>query len=155
MEELLANEERWLSHGYEGLMGRSISGHYKFGRATMKEGLLWKLKRFCDAEYEVIGFEELFHNHNEATIDELGHTKRSSNSENKTGGNVLGALVLRSQLAGEFRCGTGFTEEMRAEIWANRSRYLGRMAKIKHFEIGVKDLPRFPVFLGWRAEEDM
>jgi len=29
------------------------------------------------------------------------------------------------------------------------------MAKIKHFEIGVKDLPRFPVFLGFRAEEDM
>jgi DNA ligase-1 len=148
-------EAHWLSEGYEGVMGRSIDGVYKYGRATMKEGILWKLKRFADHEYEVIGFEELMHNENEATVDELGHTKRSSHMENKRGGGVLGALVLRHPEAGEFRCGTGFTAADRAEIWTNRSGYLGRMAKIKHFEIGVKDLPRFPVFLGFRAQEDM
>jgi len=67
---------------------------------------------------------------------------------------TLGALVLKHD-AGPFRCGTGFTDEQRAHIWANRESLMGRMAKIKHFEIGVKDLPRFPVFLGFRAEEDM
>lgn len=154
-EGLLDVEQEWLEAGYEGVMGRSIDGAYKYGRATMKEGILWKLKRFADHEYEVIGFEELMHNENEATVDELGHTKRSSHMENKRGGNVLGALVLRHPEAGEFRCGTGFAAADRAEIWANRSSYLGRLAKIKHFEIGVKDLPRFPVFLGFRAEEDM
>lgn len=152
---LLDVEQEWLEAGYEGVMGRSIDGVYKYGRATMKEGILWKLKRFADHEYEVVGFEELMHNENEATVDELGHTKRSSHMENKRGGGVLGALVLRHPEAGEFRCGTGFTAADRAEIWANRSGYLGRMAKIKHFEIGVKDLPRFPVFLGFRAQEDM
>lgn len=152
---LLDVEQEWLEAGYEGVMGRSIDGVYKYGRATMKEGILWKLKRFADHEYEVIGFEELMHNENEATVDELGHTKRSSHMENKRGGGVLGALVLRHPEAGEFRCGTGFTAADRAEIWTNRSGYLGRMAKIKHFEIGVKDLPRFPVFLGFRAQEDM
>lgn len=152
---LLDVEQEWLEAGYEGVMGRSIDGVYKYGRATMKEGILWKLKRFADHEYEVVGFEELMHNENEATVDELGHTKRSSHMENKRGGGVLGALVLRHPEAGEFRCGTGFTAADRAEIWTNRSGYLGRMAKIKHFEIGVKDLPRFPVFLGFRAQEDM
>lgn len=155
MAGLLAWEQTWLEQGYEGLMGRSPTAPYKQGRATMKEGYLWKLKRFSDAEYAVVGFEELMHNDNEATIDALGHTKRSSHMENKRGGSVLGALVLQHPEAGEFRCGTGFTAEQRAEIWDNRDRYLGALAKVKHFEIGVKDLPRFPVFLGWRDQIDM
>lgn len=152
---LLELEDHWLSEGYEGVMGRSPNGIYKMGRSTMKQGILWKLKRFTDEEFEVVGFEELMHNENEATVDELGHTKRSSHKENKVGGGTLGALILKHPEAGEFRCGTGFTAEMRAEIWANRHNYLGRFAKIKYFQVGVKDLPRFPVFLGWRDPRDM
>lgn len=152
---LLDMEEQWLSEGYEGVMGRSLGGAYKHGRSTRKEGILWKLKRFADHEYEVVGFEELLHNNNEVTINELGHTERSSHMENKFGGGVLGALVVLHPEAGEFRCGTGFSASDRAEIWANRGSYLGRMAKIKHFEIGVKDKPRFPVWLGFRALEEM
>ena len=151
-------EEKYLELGYEGVMLRKARGpnaKYKFGRSTAKAGTLLKVKRFTDSEYEVIGFEELLHNENEATTDELGYTKRSSHAENKIGGNTLGALVLRHPEAGEFRCGTGFTAEMRAEIWTNRDAHLGRLAKIKHFEIGVKTLPRFPVFLGWREEIDL
>ena len=151
-------EEKYLELGYEGVMLRKARGpnaKYKFGRSTAKAGTLLKVKRFTDSEYEVIGFEELLHNENEATTDELGYTKRSSHAENKIGGNTLGALVLRHPEAGEFRCGTGFTAEMRAEIWTNRDTHLGRLAKIKHFEIGVKTLPRFPVFLGWREEIDL
>lgn len=155
MDGLLDMEEQWLSEGYEGVMGRSLSGIYKHGRSTMKEGILWKLKRFVDFEYEVVGFEELLINNNEATTNELGHTERSSHRENKAGGGVLGALVVLHPEAGEFRCGTGFNAADRTEIWAKRDSYLGRMAKIKHFEIGVKDKPRFPVWLGFRALEDM
>lgn len=147
-------EEGWLSEGYEGLMGRSIDGIYKYGRATMKEGILWKCKRFTDHEYEVIGFEERMHNTNVPTTNELGYTERSSHQAGMVPMGTLGALVLKHD-AGPFRCGTGFTDEQRAQIWANRESLMGRMAKIKHFEIGVKDLPRFPVFLGFRAEEDM
>ena len=183
---LLEVEAHWLEAGYEGVMGRSIDGVYKYGRATMKEGILWKLKRFADHEYEVIGFEERMHNGNVATTNELGYTERSSHKAGMVPMGTLGALVLKHS-AGDFRCGTGFSEKQRAQIWADaigsRVSYLvpkhwdesdqcwkpasvatvypsgvpliGRMAKIKHFEIGVKDLPRFPVFLGFRAEEDM
>jgi DNA ligase-1 len=135
-------------------MGRSIDGVYKYGRATMKEGILWKLKRFADHEYEVIGFEERMHNGNVATTNELGYTERSSHQAGMVPMGTLGALVLKHS-AGDFRCGTGFTDEQRAQIWASRESLMGRMAKIKHFEIGVKDLPRFPVFLDFRAKEDM
>lgn len=154
MAGLLGLEQQWLEEGYEGVMGRSISGTYKYGRSTMKEGTLWKLKRFSDHEYEVVGFEERMHNANEATINELGYTERSSHRANMVLTGTLGALVLKHS-AGHFRCGTGFTDEQRAQIWADRDKLVGSLAKIKHFEIGVKDLPRFPVFLGFRAEEDM
>ena len=147
-------EEGWLNEGYEGLMGRSIDGVYKYGRATMKEGVLWKLKRCVDNEYEVIGFEERMHNGNVATVNELGYTERSSHQAGLVPMDTLGALVLKHD-AGPFRCGVGLTDKQRAQIWANRESLMGRMAKIKHCEIGVKDLPRFPVFLGFRAEEDM
>ena len=150
---LLEYELEMLGRGFEGLILRDPHGHYKFGRSTMKEGLLLKLKRFVDAEFEIIGFEERQHNGNEATTNELGRTKRSSHKENKTGRGDLGALVLRHP-NGSFNCGTGFDDALRAEIWANQSKYLGRHAKIKHFEIGAKDAPRHPVFLGFRSEID-
>jgi DNA ligase-1 len=94
------------------------------------------------------------HNGNVATVNELGYTERSAHQAGLVPMDTLGALVLKHD-AGPFRCGTGFTDEQRAQIWANRESLMGRMAKIKHFKIGVKDLPRFPVFLDFRAKEDM
>lgn len=150
-------ENSYLEEGFEGVMlrkGRGPNSKYKFGRATAKSNTLLKVKRFVDAEFRVVGFEERMHNANVATTDELGRTKRSSHQENKVGRDDLGALILASD-AGTFNCGTGFTDADRAEIWANRGSYIGKLAKVKHFEVGAKTLPRFPVFLGWRSEEDL
>lgn len=152
--DLLAFETECLERGYEGVMLRSLNGPYKNGRSTLKEGTLLKLKRFADAEFEVVGFEERMHNGNEATVNALGHIERSSHKENKVGRGDLGALVCRYE-GGTFNVGTGFTDADRAEIWANRDSYLGKMAKVKSFLIGVKEAPRFPVWLGFRAVEDM
>lgn len=153
-EGLLEVESELLGKGAEGVMVRSLTGVYKNGRSTLKDGILGKLKRFQDAEFKVIGFEERLRNENEATVNALGHTERSTHKENLVGRGDLGALVLEHP-AGEFRCGTGFNDADRAEIWANRDSYLGRMAKIKSFAIGVKNLPRFPVWLGFRDMGDM
>lgn len=152
--DLLFLEAHFLQMGYEGVMIRDPHGYYKNGRSTTNEGTLLKLKRFMDAEYEVVGFEERMHNGNEAIKDELGHTKRSSHAENKVGRGDLGALVLRHGSV-TFNCGSGFTDAEREDVWKNRDVYLGKLAKIKSFQIGVKDLPRFPTFVGWRALEDM
>lgn len=154
LDELLKLEERYLGMGYEGLILRDPNGKYKFGRSTTKEGILLKLKRFVDAEFEIIGFEERQHNGNEATTNELGRTKRSSHKENKTGRGDLGALVLKHP-AGTFNCGTGFDDALRAQIWANRDKYLGQLAKVKFFAIGMKDLPRHPTYIGLRDANDL
>ncbi len=154
IDTLLTFEEKMLNEGYEGLILRNCEGLYKYGRSTVKEGYLLKLKRFVDDEAVVIGFEERMHNGNEATTNELGRTKRSSHQAGKTGRGDLGALVCRFRDI-EFNIGTGFDDNERAAIWKDKDNYLGRIAKFKHFTVGVKDAPRHPVFLGWRDPKDM
>lgn len=147
--ELLAYETAKVDEGYEGLILRSPSAPYKYGRSTVNEGYLLKLKRFEDAECEIIGIEEEMHNGNEAERNELGRTKRSSAKAGKTGKGTMGALVVRG-LNGmfkdvEFNIGTGFTAAQRAGVWA-----IGSTHKYKFFPVGVKDRPRHPVYLGPR-----
>lgn len=154
MDDLLKTEQLMLDAGYEGLMIRHPDAPYKYGRSTVKEGWLLKLKRFQDAEATIVGFEERMHNGNEATTDELGRTKRSSHQAGKTGRGDLGALVCDYNGV-RFTIGTGFTDVERANIWAERDQYLGKLAKFKFFPVGVKEAPRFPVFLGFRDRRDL
>jgi DNA ligase 1 len=154
-EELLGIESAILNAGYEGLMLRKADAPYKFGRSTLKEMTLGKLKRFSDAEYRIVGFVERFHNSNAATRNELGYIERSSHKENLIGRGDLGALILETDDGQRFNCGTGFTDALRAEIWAQRDAYLGKFAKVKSFMVGVKDLPRFPVWVCLRDPLDL
>ncbi len=154
LADLLVYEDVCLNEGYEGLILRDPYAPYKFGRSTVREGYLLKLKRFADAEAVVTGFEERMHNSNEKTTNELGMSSRSSHKENKHGRGDLGALIAEFEGL-EFRIGTGFTDAERAEIWDNRLQHLGQIAKFKHFTVGAKDAPRHPVFLGWRDARDL
>jgi DNA ligase-1 len=154
-EELLATEQDYLDRGFEGAMVRSMDGPYKCGRSTVKEGHLLKMKRFCDAEAVVIGYEELQHNENEKTTDALGHSKRSTAKAGKMAGGVLGTLLVRDPATGvEFGIGGGFTADDRIRLWGERDTLVGRLAKYKHFPIGAKDAPRFPTFIHFRDKDD-
>jgi DNA ligase-1 len=149
-------EEIALNAGYEGIMLRDPNGPYKQGRSTLREGYLLKVKRFEDSEAEVVGFKEQMRNDNVATTDARGYTKRSTHAEGKSAAGVLGALLVRDIHSGvEFDIGTGFTAEQRANLWEGRKYLIGKIAKYKHFPIGVVDAPRFPTFIGWRDRRDM
>lgn len=155
-DALLSLEKEYLQLGYEGLMIRSIDGPYKNGRSTLKEGFLLKLKQFADSEAEILDFEEKMHNANAATVDELGHTKRSSHKENMIPTNTLGAFVVRDIYSKQiFRVATGLDDEQRLSVWTDRSKYKGKLIKYRYQPAGMKDLPRFPVFVGFRDERDM
>ena len=65
-EELAAYESKITDLGYEGLIIRDPFAPYKFGRSTVREGFLLKVKRFVDSEAVVIGIEEEMYNGNEA-----------------------------------------------------------------------------------------
>lgn len=154
MDKLVKYEERMVNRGYEGVMVRDPLGVYKNGRSTMRQGILGKIKRFADAEAMVIGFEELMHNNNVAKKDAFGRTERSTCKDNLVGMDTLGALLVEYN-DHQFSIGTGFTQEQRKEIWDNRDDYLNKLIKFKFQEAGQKDAPRFPVWLGWRSEDDL
>lgn len=153
-EDLLELLEQERIKGGEGLICRSPSGIYKYGRSTPKEQLSVKLKFFEQNEFEVVGFEERMHNTNEAKTNELGYTERSSCKDNLIPMSMLGSLVLKY---GDtvFKCGTGFNDEQRKEIWLNKDKYLGKLASIRYMSVGSKDLPRCPSFVWFRDKDDI
>ncbi|BAP34910.1 ATP-dependent DNA ligase [Ralstonia phage RSJ5] len=159
LDELLEFEDGVLKQGFEGVMVRGVDSKYKFGRSTVKEQGLLKLKRFEDAEAVIVGFEEEMHNANEAKTNELGRTQRSTHKENQIGKGRLGALVVEA-INGPFEgavfnVGTGFTASDRDFLWATRESLAGRIVTYKFFNHGCVDAPRHPVFKGFRAKEDM
>lgn len=153
--ELRQVEDHYLNLGFEGLILRCPNSPYKYNRSTVREGYLLKLKRFVDDEAIIIGFEERYHNANEATVNALGYTERSTVQANKKPMGTLGALKVKDKDGREFNIGTGFDDSLRQKIWDDQGSYLNKLVTFKHFaQAGVVELPRFPVFKGFRDEQD-
>lgn len=155
-DKILEREKEVLEQGYEGLILRDPKGIYKFGRSTLIEQYLVKLKRVKNGEAWITGFVELMLNHNEPVKDALGYQKRSASKEGKIPGGMLGALIVKDYKTGiEFEIGSGFDDALRLEIWNNREKYLGRLLTYSYFPIGQVHKPRQPIFKGWRDIIDM
>ena len=157
-EELAAFEERCLAEGYEGVMVRDPAGPYKCGRSTEREGWLLKIKRFEDAEAEVLESYEGMSNQNEAGRDAFGRTKRSMSKAGMVGRGELGGFVVRVVETGvEFRLGYNHVlgGVDRASLWERRETLAGKLIKFRHQPSGAKDAPRFPKFVGWREAWDL
>lgn len=160
-DDILAMHQHNMTLGYEGSIIRGMFGSYKFGRSTLKEQYLLKLKDFEDAEAVVIGFEEKLINDNDPELDKRGYTKRSSSKSGMISGNTLGALIVKGingQFEGViFNVGSGFTHEQRSNFWNNRNELIpktiyGKTLTYKYQRIGSKDKPREPIFKGFRNE---
>ena len=168
-EELWAYEEKCVTKGYEGIILRHPDMPYKNGRSTINQFGMVKVKRFDDSEAVVVGFEELMHNANPHEVSELGYTVHSSHKANQIPMNKLGALICKTledlevgtpgnshiiPVDTEFKIGTGFTDNDRICIWADKDRHIHRTAKFKFLPIGSDEKPRHPVMLGWRHPHD-
>jgi DNA ligase-1 len=155
-KEVLKFEEACLSQGYEGAMLRSPQAPYKFGRSTLKEEGLIKLKRFEDAEAEITGYTELTHNDNPPEADNFGLQRRSSHKANQRPGGTLGTLVVRGispPFTGvSFEVGSGFDFATRDQLWGLRDTLPGKTITFKYQPHGVKDKPRSPIFKSFRHD---
>ena len=136
MSQLQKYERMALSKGFEGVIIRKPEGKYKYGRSTLRDALLMKIKTFADAEATITGFEELV---------------RKDGSM----GNTLGAIVAATEAGVNFKIGSGFTERQRCEIWNYRECLVGKYVKFKYSDYNVKTSPRFPVFIGLRHSDDL
>jgi DNA ligase 1 len=150
--ELLEYEYFCLAEGYEGIIMRDPHGHYKCNRGTFREGLIYKLKRFEDAEGVVVDFSEQMNNNNELETDERGYAKRSHVKENKEPGGMVGNFIV--DYNGELLdvAPGSFTQEQKKEIWEHQDHYLGSIIKFRFMRHGMKNVPRFCRALGFRND---
>lgn len=161
--EMMAKESEIVAEGYEGIILRKADSNYYRGRASLQNWSLVKLKRFVDAEAYVVGMTELMHNENPPKLNALGLTERSTHKDNKVGAGKMGTLICHFvpaevELAGkyepvEFELGTGFTDEMRVDMWKNSP--VGKLVKFRFQRLTIAGKPLFPSFLGMRHEDDM
>lgn len=143
-----------LVDGFEGSILRSPKAKYKFGRSTAKEAGMLKLVEWHRSEAIVISLEELMHNENPATINEVGASVRSHEQAGLVPGGKLGALVCELVETGRtFKIGTGFSDFNRVAFWATDS--IGKTVTFKFKEFSKYGVPRHPVFCGFRHTEDM
>ena len=154
-EELIAFENKCLEAGFEGIMMRNPVSHYKQGRGTFREGIIYKLKRFEDSEGTIISFQEQMTNQNTLEKDELGYAKRSYSKEGLVPADTLGRFIVEWN-GQELDIAPGnFTHSERKAIWDNQDKYKGELLKFRYFNHGIKDKPRFPRAIGFRDEIDL
>ncbi len=153
LADLLRYEELAIEAGEEGVMLNAPEGYYKEGRSTYREGLLLKVVRHVRDEATVIGFEEGLENCNAATVDGNGLTKRSKHQANMRPNGRLGAFICKWR-GHELRIGSGecLTHSLREHIWNHKSRYLNCILTFKFKPFGMKDVPRQPIFCGFRND---
>ena len=167
MEELISVDDEYLDAGYEGSILRKIDGFYKYGRSTVREGLLLRIKRFIEEDAVVLEIDEGQTNLNEAKVNELGRTERSTHAENMVPNGMVGNLVCELTKDVVHRGEKLFVKGQRIRVSAgrmphdDRKRYfeqqhllIGKTIKFKTFPIGVKDKPRFPTFQSLRSDAD-
>lgn len=161
-DDLDTFEQEQLTLGYEGVMLRAPLAPYKFGRSSVKDGALLKVKRFSHDEAYIVGFEELMHNDNEQTRDELGRAKRSDAREGLRGSGMLGAYICESPkytksgvpIPFNVSCGS-MSHNVRRKAWENRSEALDTIVRFRHLPYGAKDVPRHGLYAGFRDPDDL
>ena len=117
-----------LAEGAEGLILRSPKGRYKFGRSTVREQYLLKIKPEAEEEAEILN----------VVIREKDI-----------------ALVVLSNKYGSFSIGSGFTAAQKAEFLRERQGLIGKRVRFKFQKEGMKNKPRFPIFKEVIREEEL
>jgi DNA ligase-1 len=123
--------EEETAKGEEGIMINIMDALYEFKRTNN----LLKVKKMQTMDLEIIDFEE--------------GTGRLAGT--------LGAILVRYKNGNVVKVGSGFSDDLRASIWANRLLYLGVICEIQYFEEttnadGGESL-RFPIFKDFRHDK--
>lgn len=157
LEQLNELDAQWLDDGYEGTILRHPDREAKSGRSTVREGGLLRIKRFVEEEAVVNSITEGRRNDNEATINALGRTERSTHQENMVPNGMAGSLECTDVKTGKpiiVSAGTA-PHDLRKAWLENPSLIVLKTIKYKTFPKGVKDKPRFPTFQVIKMEADL
>jgi len=146
--------ENALAWGCDGLILRDPNGKYKFGRGTIKEGLIFKMKPFQTFDAKITGVIQgtEVREGAEKKINELGRSVTSKKKDDRVLIDKASAFVVKYEGL-DLKVTIAMTDEEKEEVWRNRDKYIGRCIEYKGLLVGAKDLPRHPVFLRFRDDK--
>jgi DNA ligase-1 len=151
LAQLQAFYEKCLGLGHEGIILRCPLAHYKFGRATLAENSLLRLKPTHDRKAIILGVEEQLSNQNEAVLNELGRTSRSTAKAGLVPSGTLGSFYvmdIETEVKFNVGGGPGLTHIERSRLWQMRHELGGKVIEYRSLSYGVHEKPRHPQFLG-------
>nr|AER45427.1 ATP dependent DNA ligase [Bacteriophage sp.] len=128
-DEVLRVHNQVVSEGYEGAIVRMYdNSEYRFAYRSKR---LLKVKSFSDNEYRVVGYT--------------------------TGKGRFEDCAVWVCQAGDhtFQVVSKGTMEERRKMLEEADSYVGQLLKVKYFELTDEGIPRFPVGVGFRMEEDL
>jgi len=124
-DEIKSMHDDFVADGYEGAMIKLASKPYKFGRGPE----VMKLKAFHDVDLRI-----------EALLEGTG----------KFAG-MLGAVRVTYNGV-EVQVGSGFSDEVRTQMWEDQDSFLGRMIEVRYQEVTPDGSLRFPTFVCFRND---
>jgi len=146
--------ESALEEGYEGLILRDASGIYKYGRGTVKEGIIYKVKPFRTFDAQIIGVVQATEvdPNAEKKINELGRSVTSKKVGDRNLIEKASAFNVKYE-GKDLKVVLAMKDEEKEEVWQNRDKYIGRMIEYKGMLVGAKDVPRHPVMIRFRDDK--
>lgn len=157
--ELLELYAEALEKGYEGLIIRSPSAKYKFGRATVRENGLGKIKPHNKElfEAEITGWyrQKIY---SSSKTDAFGYKKILKRKGEFVEIDAIGGFNVRDLKTGvEFNVGGGklFTKLFRESQFGIADQYVGKVLQYTSMTYGVVDKPRQPTAVRMRDKIDM
>lgn len=146
--------EKALEYGCEGLMLRNPEGKYKYGRGTIKEGLIYKVKPFVtfDAQITDVVQSTEVREGAEKKINELGRSVTSKKKDDRVLIEKASAFWVLYE-GKPLKVTLAMTDEEKSRVWATRTQQIGKWIEYKGMLIGSKDLPRHPVMLRYREDK--
>jgi len=154
-EEIEPLYENALAWGCDGLILRDPEGRYKFGRGTIKEGLIFKMKPFRTFDAKIIGVIQgtEVREAAEKKINELGRSVTSKKKDDRILIDRACDFVVLYE-GKELKVSIAMTNEEKTEVWKNKEKYIGRWIEYKGMLVGAKDLPRHPGFVRFRDDKE-
>ncbi len=144
-----------ISWGCDGVMLRKPTGRYKQGRATLNEGLIWKLKPYESWDACIVRVNQGTDVSPDAlkTVNELGYSKTSMKQEDRVPANRAATFTVIHN-GEELDVTIKATLPEKIAIWQHREEFIGRYIEYKGLVVGSKNLPRHPVLTRMRPDLD-
>ena len=146
-----------LEEGYEGLVFKSPSAFYKYGRPTHREQKFLRIKPDCTFDGVVLDIVERLENLVESVPNELGYMSKTQDKDQKGHTDMAAvAIVQCDDFPDPVRVvlSKNLTDQDRYYIWSHRETYIGKHLRFFGIPVAGMNQPRCPRFDCWRTDLD-